>query len=91
MSGVITGSEECKEKLSEAVFLTMRNKHGADCHVATSPRHDVRSRICISSFNVRTARKVGYREAYDQRHGIPEQSSTVFEEVPGILYRFSRF
>ena len=59
MSGVITGSEERKEKLSEAVFGTMRSKHGADCHVPTSPRRDIRSRICISSFNVRTARKVG--------------------------------
>ena len=37
------------------------------------------------------ARKLGHRKAYDQRHGIPEQSSTVFEEVPGILYRFSCF
>ena len=41
MSGVITGSEERKEKLSEAVFGTMRSKHGADCHVVTSPRRDV--------------------------------------------------
>ena len=41
MSGVITGSEERKEKLSEAVFGTMRSKHGADCHVATSPLCDV--------------------------------------------------
>ena len=41
MFGVITGSEERKEKLSEAVFGTMRSKHGADCHVATSPRHHV--------------------------------------------------
>ena len=38
MSGVITGSEECKEKLSEAVFGTMRSKHEADYHVATSAR-----------------------------------------------------
>ena len=41
MSGVITGSEEHKEKLSEVVFGTMRRKHGADCHVATSLCRDV--------------------------------------------------
>ena len=100
MSGVITGSEERKEKLSEVVFGTMRSKHGADCHVATSPRRDVstsrrlhvatsprrdvRSRICISSFNVRTAQKLGHREAYDRRHGFPEPEDPDFERLPGI-------
>ena len=97
---------EQKEQLLEAVFGTMRSRQGSDCHVAasprrdvgstmqksaTSPRHDVSSKICISSFNVRTARKLGHREAYEQRHGVPEQSDIVFEEVPGILYRFSCF
>ena len=38
-----------------------------------------------------TARKLGHREAYDQRHGIPEQSSTVFEEVHGIFVSFFVF
>ena len=57
-------------------------------NVATSPRHDVSSKICTSSFNVRTARKLGHREAYDQRHEIPEQSNTVFEELPGICTAF---
>ena len=84
MSGVITGSEERKEKHSEAVFGTMRSKHGADCHIATSPRRDVRSRICISSFNVRTARKLGHREAYEQRHGFPEPEDPDFKRLPGI-------
>ena len=28
--------------------------------------------------------KSGHREAYERRHGIPEQSDTDFEEVPGI-------
>ena len=88
MSGVITGSEERKEKLSEAVFGTMRSKHGADCHVATSPRRDVRSRICISSFNVRTARKLGHREAYEQRHGFAEPEDPDFGRVPGICTAF---
>ena len=41
MSGVITGSEGRKEKLSEAVFGTMRSRQGTYCHVATSPRRDV--------------------------------------------------
>ena len=91
MSGVITGSEGRKEKLSEAVFGTKRSKHGADSHVATSPRRDVCSRICISSFNVRATRKLGHREAYERRHGFPEQSDTVVEEVPGICTAFHVF
>ena len=75
-------------------------------HVATSPSHDVGStmqkstiqqrrdaisKICISSFNVRRARKLGHREAYEQRHGFPEQSDTIFEEVPGICTAFHVF
>ena len=35
--------------------------------------------------------KLGYREAYEQRHGFPEQSDTVFEEVPGICTVFHVF
>ena len=53
-------------------------------NVVTSPRRDVSSKICTSSFNVRTAQKLGYREAHEERHGIPEQIDTDFEEVPGI-------
>ena len=60
-------------------------------HIATSPRRDVSSKICTSSFNVRTARKLGHREAYEQRHGFPEQSDTVFEETPGICTAFHVF
>ena len=84
MSGVITGSEEHKEKLRKQFFGTKRSKHGADCHVATSPRRDVCSRICMSSFNVRAARKLGYREAYDERHGFPEPEDPDFERLPRI-------
>ena len=40
--------------------------------------------ICTSSFKVRMAQKLGYLEAYERRHGIPEQSDTDFEEVPAI-------
>ena len=61
MSGVITGLEGRKEKLSEVVLEQRGAKHGADSHVATSPRRDVCSRICISSFNVQAARKLGNR------------------------------
>ena len=60
-------------------------------HVATSPRRDVSSKICISSFNVRTAGKLGHREAYERRHGFPEQSDTVFEGVPEICTAFHVF
>ena len=85
----------------------MRNRQGSDCHVATSPRRDVTtsirhhvatsprrdvsSKICISSFNVRTARKLGHREADERRHGFREQSDTDFEEVLGICAAFHVF
>ena len=62
-------------------------------HVATSPRRDVATslrqlEICTLSFKVRMVQKSGYREAYERRHGIPEQSDTDFEEVPGICTVF---
>ena len=60
-------------------------------HVATSPRRDVISKICTSSFKVRMAQKLEYGEACEQRHGFPEQSDTIFEEVPGICTAFHVF
>ena len=57
-------------------------------NVATSPRRDVTSKICISAFNVRTARKLGHREAYEQRHGFPEPEDPDFERVHGICTAF---
>ena len=60
-------------------------------HVATSPRRDVISKIYTSSFKVRMAQKLGYREEYEQRHGFQEQSDTDFEEVPGICTAFHIF
>ena len=57
-------------------------------HVATSPRRDVGSKICISSFNVRTARKLGLRKAYEERHGFPEPEDPYFERVPEICTAF---
>ena len=121
MSGVVSGSLKRKEQLLEAVFGTMRNMQGSDCHVATSPRRDVprsdvttsgqqcrsqrmgtsrrhhvatsprrdvSSKICTSSFKVRMAQKLWHREAYERRHGFPEQSDTDFEEVPGTCIAF---
>ena len=89
MFGVITGSEERKEKLRKQ-FLEQRGANmeltatSRRLHVATSPRRDVCSRICISSFNVRAARKLGHREAYDERHGFPEPEDPDFERLPRI-------
>ena len=88
MSGVVASSLERKEQLLEAVFGTMRSRQGSDCHVATSPRRDVSSKICTSSFKVRMAQKLGHRKAYERRHGFPEQSDTDFEEVPGTCTAF---
>ena len=86
-----TGTMGHNEQLLEAVFGTMKSRQGSDCHVATSPRRDVISKICTPSFKVRLAQKLGYREAYERRHGFPEQSDTVFEEVPGICTAFHVF
>ena len=89
MSGVITDSEERKEKLRKQ-FLEQRGANmeltskSRRLHVATSPRRDVCSRICISSFNVRATRKLGHREAYDERHGFPEPEDPGFERLPRI-------
>ena len=44
--------------------------------------------ICTSSFKVQMAQKLGYREAYERGHGIPEQSDIDFEEVPRICTVF---
>ena len=61
--------------------------------VVTSQSRDVATsrcqlEICSSSFKVRMGQKLGYREAYERRHGIPEQGDTDFEEVPGICTVF---
>ena len=81
------GSTMQKSTIQKRRDVTTSRLH----HVATSPRRDVSSKICISSFNVRMARKLGHREAYEQRHGFPEQSDTIFEEVPGIWTAFHVF
>ena len=89
MSGLDAGTLERKEQLLEAVLEQWGAKQGSDCHVATSQRRDVATsrrqlEICTSSFKVQMAQKLGYREAYERRHGILEQSDTDFEEVLGI-------
>ena len=56
--------------------------------MATSPRHDVSSKICTSSFNVRSARKLGQGEAYEERHGFPKPEDPEFERVPEICTAF---
>ena len=50
---MITGSEGRKEKLSEAVFGSMRSRQGTYCHVATSPRRDVGSTMQKSATSPR--------------------------------------
>ena len=49
-----------------------------------APTSRRRHGICTSSFKARVVRNPGDREAYERGHGIPEQSDTDFEEVPGI-------
>ena len=65
---------------SKEVTVTSRR-----LHVATLQRL---LELYTLSFKVRMVHKSGYREAYERRHGIPEQSDTDFEEVPGICTVF---
>ena len=53
-------------------------------NVATLQRRDVNLRSAPHHFKVRMDQKLGYREAYERRHGIQEQSDTDFEELPEI-------
>ena len=70
-------------------YRSQQFKTSQRLNVATSQRRDVATsrrqlEICTSSFKVRMAQKSGDREVYERGHGIPEQSDTDFEEVPGI-------
>ena len=57
--------------------------------VATSQRRDVSSRSEPYHLKYGWLRlQGGYREAYEGRHGFPEQSDTDFEGVPGICTAF---
>ena len=57
-------------------------------HVATLQRRDVSSRSAPYHLKYEWFRNQGNRKAYERRHGIPEQSDTDFEEVPGICTFF---
>ena len=73
---------------SKEVTVTSRRPNVATSqrlYVSTSRRQ---LKICTLSFKVRMVQKSGYREAYERRHGIPEQSDTDFEEVPEICTVF---
>ena len=86
-SDVTTSSQQCRSQR----MGTSRRHHVATSprrDVTTSRRHHVSSKICTSSFKVRMAQKLGYRETYERRHGFPEQSDTVFEEVPETCTTF---
>ena len=55
----------------------------------TSPRRDViTSRRQLENLHLiikcQTARKLGHREVYDQRHGFPEPEDRDFERLLGI-------
>ena len=65
-------------------------------HVATSPRRDVTtSRRQLKNLHLiikcQTGRNRGHREAYEERHGIPEPEDPDFERVPGICTAFHFF
>ena len=61
-------------------------KKSTSRNVATSQRRDVNvsSRSASHHLKYEWLKNRGYREAYEGRHGIPEQSDTDFEEVPEI-------
>ena len=78
MFGLDAGILERKEQLWKRVLEQWGSEQGSDCHVTTSPRRDVATsrrqlEIYTLSFKVRMVQKSGYREAYERRHGIPEQ------------------
>ena len=95
---VNAGADEVKRANYGNKLEQWRAMQESGYHVAMSQRRDVgstntevnnleRRNVATSrrsSFKVRMAHKSGYREAYRRGHGIPEQSDTDFEEVPGI-------
>ena len=60
-------------------------------HAATSPHRDVSSRSEPYHLKYGWLRLQGDREAYEKRHGFPEQSDTDFEGVPRIRTAFHSF
>ena len=57
-------------------------------NVATLQRRDVSSRSAPHHLKYEWLINQGGRVAYERGHGIPEQSDTYFEEVPGICIVF---
>ena len=88
MSGLDAGTLERKEQLLEASFGAMGSRARKRLSRRDVPTSRRQLEICTSSFKVQMAQKLGYREAYERGHGIPEQSDTDFEEVPGICTVF---
>ena len=79
-------TSQCRDvPTSRLLNVTTSGQQCRSQQVETSRRQ---LEICTLSFKVRMAHKSGYREAYERRHGIPEQSDTDFEEVPGICTVF---
>ena len=82
---------DCHVATSPRRDVTTSGQQCRSQRMGTSRRHHVSSKICTSSFKVRMAQKLGYRETYERRHGFPEQSDTVFEEVPETCTTFHFF
>ena len=81
---VTTSGQQCRSQQVE----TSRRLNVAMSQSRDVPTSRRQLEICTLSFKVRMAQKSGYRKAYERRHGIPEQSDTDFEEVPGICIVF---
>ena len=88
------GSTMQKSTIRQRRDVTTSRRH----HVTTSPRHDVTtSRRQLENLHLiikcQTVRNLGYREAYDQRHGFPETEDPDFERLSGIrtAFHFVRF
>ena len=82
--------EQARNSLSRRDVPTSRRRvNNTEVNNSATSRRQLENLHLI--IKCQTARKLGHREAYDQRHGIPEQSSTVFEEVHGIFVSFFVF
>ena len=88
---------ERKEQLLEAVFGTMRSKqevtitsrrrvNNAEVNNSATSRRQLENLHLI--IKCQTARNLGHRGAYEQRHRFPEPEDPDFERVPGICTAF---
>ena len=98
-SGCHVATSQRRDVSNFAMFPTSRRwvnqcrsqqfKTSRRLNVATPQRRDVSTsrrqlEICTSSFKYEWLRNQGREEVYERGQGIPEQSDTDFEEVPGI-------